>query len=247
MADAISGAASSGNAYRDYLKDYARYGSSDVDPTQTTWNATFEDEDKQLVTADDFLTLMVAQLRNQDFMNPVDDTQYVTQLAQFATMSQMQEMASNMKSNYALSLVGQNVTAAKFNVNGSLTKETGIITKISLVEDSYEVTVNGQKFKLSEIMELNTPGTSSSNGSASNGNTTSTPDPQKAAYLVSLIGKKVTVVQPGLDSDSAGSSDTIEGVVQKISTTNGKYQLMIDDVWYSLNNVTGVEPDDTLL
>ena len=33
------------------------------------------------VTMEDFLTLMVAQLKNQDFMNPVADTQYVTQLS----------------------------------------------------------------------------------------------------------------------------------------------------------------------
>ena len=107
--------------------------------TQTgqVWNAVFEDENDMGVSVDDFLNLMVAQLRNQDFMNPVDDTQYVTQLAQFATMSQMQELAANMKNNYALSLVGTNVTAAKFAVSGALINETGPISKVSLVDKSY--------------------------------------------------------------------------------------------------------------
>ena len=55
-----------------------------------------KESDRQ-VSIDDFLVLMVEQLKNQDFMNPVDDTQYVTQLAQFTTMQQMQELAYNAK------------------------------------------------------------------------------------------------------------------------------------------------------
>ena len=49
-------------------------------------DAVFGDASDKAVSMEDFLTLMVAQLKNQDFMNPVDDTQYVTQLAQISTM-----------------------------------------------------------------------------------------------------------------------------------------------------------------
>ncbi|WP_317398096.1 flagellar hook capping FlgD N-terminal domain-containing protein [Anaerotruncus colihominis] len=194
--------------------------------TQTgqVWNAVFEDENDMGVSVDDFLNLMVAQLQNQDFMNPVDDTQYVTQLAQFATMSQMQELAANMKNNYALSLVGTNVTAAKFAVSGALIKETGPISKVSLVDNSYQITVNGQTFSLSEIMEINN---SESSGSTNDKN-------DQMAYLVSLIGKNVTVKHDG---------DTITGIVEEISTEDG-YKLMIDGEWYSLDEVTGVGSAD---
>lgn len=87
-------------------------------------DAVFGDEDDKKVSMDDFLTLMVAQLKNQDFMNPVDDTQYVTQLAQISTMQQMEEMAYNAKSSYVASLVGKNVSAAKFTVSGELKRQT---------------------------------------------------------------------------------------------------------------------------
>lgn len=40
-------------------------------------DAVFGDASDKAVSMEDFLTLMVAQLKNQDFMNPVDDTQYV--------------------------------------------------------------------------------------------------------------------------------------------------------------------------
>ena len=89
--------------------------------------------------------LMVAQLQNQDFMNPVDDTQYVTQAAQFATMQQMQELATYMKTGSVMSLVGKEVTAARFSVSGELQQETGRVEKISLVNNEYAVYVKRQE------------------------------------------------------------------------------------------------------
>jgi len=40
------------------------------------------------VTENMFLQLLVSQLKNQDPTNPADSTQFVSQLAQFQTMSQ---------------------------------------------------------------------------------------------------------------------------------------------------------------
>jgi len=41
------------------------------------------------VTEQQFLQLLVAQLQNQDPLNPMDGTQFVTQLAQFSELEQM--------------------------------------------------------------------------------------------------------------------------------------------------------------
>ena len=40
-------------------------------------------------TEDEFLQLLVAQLQNQDPMNPTDSTQFVSQLAQFSELEQV--------------------------------------------------------------------------------------------------------------------------------------------------------------
>lgn len=145
---------------RDYFKNSLTSGSSTgsanaTSKTGAVYNALFSDESKDAVSAQDFLNLMVAQLRNQDFMNPVDDTQYVTQLAQFATMQQMQELAEYSKMSYAMSLVGKNVTVARFNVSGGVDRQVGPIQKISLVDGEYQVYVNDKAYTLDQIMELN--------------------------------------------------------------------------------------------
>lgn len=111
-------------------------------------------EDRQ-VNVDDFLQLMIAQLKNQDFTNPVDDTQYVTQLAQFATMQQMQELAYYSKSNYVMSMVGKTVTAASLSLGGKVNKVVGPVEKIVLSNKEFMVYVKGNPYSLSQIMEVN--------------------------------------------------------------------------------------------
>ena len=119
-------------------------------------DAVFGDASDKAVSREDFLTLMVAQLKNQDFMNPVDDTQYVTQLAQISTMQQMEEMAYNAKSTYVTSLVGKTVTAAKFMVAGDLKKTEGVVNKVSLLDGKFVIYVEGESYGMDEIMEIRT-------------------------------------------------------------------------------------------
>lgn len=120
---------------------------------QTTSNAWFE-ESKDQVSVENFLELMVAQLKNQDFTNPVDDTQYIAQLAQFATMQSMQELNYYSQSNYVISMVGKEVTASKLSVGGNLETVTGIVTKISLVDNQFAIFIGDEMFSLSQIMEV---------------------------------------------------------------------------------------------
>lgn len=120
-------------------------------------NAVYEDESKKNVTLDNFLQLMIAQMSNQDPMNPMDDTQYVTQLAQFATMQQMQELAYYSRSNFIMSLVGKDVTVARPKIGGDIEKFTGPVEKISLVNNEYLLYVDGKSFGLNQIMEVHPP------------------------------------------------------------------------------------------
>ncbi len=57
-----------------------------------------------------FLRLIVAQLKNQNPLDPMDNTQFLTQLAQFNTLEQMQNMSRDSGFRYALGLVGRRVT-----------------------------------------------------------------------------------------------------------------------------------------
>ena len=105
----------------------------------------------------DFLQLMVVQMTNQDFMNPTDNTEYMSQMAQFASMQAMNELASYSKTNYAMGLVGKEVTASRYTQTGELDTTTGTVTRVSLVGNEYKLYVDGKEYELEEIMQINEP------------------------------------------------------------------------------------------
>lgn len=120
-------------------------------------NAVFTDKKNNSdLDSSDFLNLMVAELKNQDFMSPMDNSQYITQVAQFTSMQAMQEFAVYSKNNYAMSLVGKEVTASRPTVSGDLDTTTGMVKKVSLVNNEYLVYVGsgGKSYKLSQIMSV---------------------------------------------------------------------------------------------
>lgn len=125
-------------------------------------NAVYADPSEKQISVDSFLQLMIQQLQNQDFMNPMDDTQYLTQMAQFATMQQMQDLAYYSQSNFTMSLVGKDVTVAKLSVGGKLEKITGTVEKVSLVNGSFNIYIGGKSYTLDQVMEVNNPQRTSS-------------------------------------------------------------------------------------
>jgi flagellar hook assembly protein FlgD len=70
-------------------------------PTQaaqatTASGAASAAQSANLASEDTFLQLLVAQLKNQDPEQPTDGTQFVTELAQFTTLSEDTESATDL-------------------------------------------------------------------------------------------------------------------------------------------------------
>lgn len=88
---------------------------------QTVNDLTFkasQTPDRARLDQDDFLMLMVAQLQNQNPMEPQDGTEFFSQMAQFDTLMAMRDISAAMKTlasfselANASSLVGRNVIA----------------------------------------------------------------------------------------------------------------------------------------
>lgn len=68
----------------------------------TTANAIAGNDNSAAGLKNEFLTLMVAQIKNQDPLNPLDGAEYVAQLAQFSTVEGIENMGKLQNQNNVL-------------------------------------------------------------------------------------------------------------------------------------------------
>ncbi len=72
----------------------------------------------------DFMTLLIAQLKNQDPLNPQDSSAFVAELAQFSSLQQETQVNQNLQQSAAAGMIGLNVT--------DNTGNTGMVTGVSI-------------------------------------------------------------------------------------------------------------------
>ena len=109
-----------------------------------------------------FMTLLVAQIQNQDPLNPTDGTEYVSQLAQLSQVQSMESMSALMQNNAVLmdnlqtlstgNLVGQKVmvqtdkieTDGSTVIDGRLSLEhaAGVVTNVRIPLDGSATMLN---------------------------------------------------------------------------------------------------------
>lgn len=85
---------------------------------------------KTVMGKDDFLKMLIAQIKNQDPLNPLDGTAFVAQLAQFSSLEQLQNMNTQMSALSSSFTSINNVQVANLignevSANGNTTKVEG--------------------------------------------------------------------------------------------------------------------------
>lgn len=199
----------------------------------------FKDANEDLINSDTFLNLLVAEMTNQDPMEPTSNTEFVTQMAQFSSLTYSKQSAEYSKSNYASSLVGKTVTASKMDGSSQVTK-TGVVESVMKNGDDYTIKVDGVSFDISNVTAISDTRTDDSDSQLS-GNTLG----EYIAKASSMIGMAATV-QAKADKGTVLDS----GVVTSIQVKDGKVNLIINNKAYALENVVEVayptlEPDDS--
>jgi len=105
-------------------------GNDNKIPGKIPSNIKIYDKKGQTLGKDDFLKLFVTQLSKQDPMNPVNDKEFIAQMAQFSALEQMNNVASNiseLKSMQANTMVGKLITG-KDVLSGNMV--TGEVTRV---------------------------------------------------------------------------------------------------------------------
>jgi flagellar basal-body rod modification protein FlgD len=88
-------------------------------------NSNIENGKKTTLDYDSFLTLLIAQLKNQDPTEPQDSAEYIAQLATFSNVEQsiktnakLDELMTSFALSQADGVIGRTVTSADGTVTG---------------------------------------------------------------------------------------------------------------------------------
>lgn len=109
---------------------------------------------------DDFLKLLVMQLKNQDPLEPLKNQDFIAQLAQFNSLEQM----INLNTSFNQMLLVQTLTEASsfigkevswFDADGNA--QTGVVDSVSVLNGTPTLIVGDQMINLSDIFAISKP------------------------------------------------------------------------------------------
>ncbi|MBN2160679.1 MAG: flagellar hook assembly protein FlgD [Spirochaetes bacterium] len=110
---------------------------------------------------DAFMKLLITELRYQDPTRPMEDREFIAQMAQFSTLEQMSNMNKEIsglvrssRSSEAFSLLGKHIEALD-SVTGR--RVSGVVTSIQYNGDEQLLVVGSQKVKFSDIHSVRVP------------------------------------------------------------------------------------------
>src|SRR3989339_229578 len=144
------------------------------------------------ISMENFLTLFVTQLQNQNPLDPTDNTEFMSQLAQFSTLEQEQqqtEYLSDISSIGSASLQLDQISLASTFIgktikysDGSSSSETlsGVVEGVKLEEDgTVSFIIGGESVSISNFIEVDNTSTTTGSSSTASSN-----------ILSKLFGKK---------------------------------------------------------
>lgn len=104
---------------------------------------------------DDFLNLLVTQLRYQDPLKPMEDKEFIAQMAQFSSLEQMQNMNTSFESVKAFSLIGKRVTAnIADEITGEVSVVEGDVSAVKMSGGKTFVIVRGEDIPIDRITNV---------------------------------------------------------------------------------------------
>lgn len=147
---------------------------------QTTWSKANSNVSTQQTTSDKdmFLSLMLQQMQNQDPTQPMDNNEWLAQLAQFSSLEQMtavneglaeltgtmQALAAGIAQNgnitQTLSLIGKEVDIVP-DPEKPDEVITGTVTEATFEDGEGKIKVNGKYYSIAYVQNIREAGSSS--------------------------------------------------------------------------------------
>lgn len=123
-----------------YSKYSNKYISTDTDSDST---------DNSYMDFDSYLKLLVSQMQNQDFNDPMSDAEVLNQMATYSMLDGIKSMTQQSNISYSTSLVGKIVTVSD---NGNY--YTGIVDSVTVSNGKPALMMGGKAYASSTVTDI---------------------------------------------------------------------------------------------
>ncbi len=129
----------------------------------------------------EFLLLLVAQLRNQDPLNPMQDREFIAQLAQLNALEQMQKVNETLSAMAELTTLGQVASFIGKQISG-LERGTGklvagVVTEVTIIDGNVVLVVGGKQVEVRDVVSVSDPPSNPAAAASAGEGETPTADP----------------------------------------------------------------------
>lgn len=137
------------------VTDYNSYiASTYANKSNSASNSTAAEKNNSLISSEGFLRLLAVQLSNQDCLNPTQDTEFISQMAQFTSLQAMQEVSQAVNLQYNASLAGKTVTVQGMDTNGRSYEKTGVVESVNFRADEAVLVIDGKSYPVKDLKEV---------------------------------------------------------------------------------------------
>lgn len=120
---------------------------------------------KNVLGKDDFLKLLMTQLKYQDPMEPADNKEFIAQMAQFTSLEQMGNISAGFAelnkvqfgllqetaASRAINMIGRNVEAINPKTNEII---TGIVTGMNMADGIPRITIGTKEVDIDNVIKV---------------------------------------------------------------------------------------------
>ncbi|CAM3890959.1 flagellar hook capping FlgD N-terminal domain-containing protein [Cohnella lubricantis] len=115
---------------------------------------------------DEFLKILITQLQNQDPMQPMEDKDFISQMAQFSALEQTSNMATQLQAmRYSpamtASILGMNVTWINTDNQGQVSTKSGTVDSIVMRNGVPYAKIGQDEVKMEDLATIGYPSSES--------------------------------------------------------------------------------------
>ncbi|MDP5273444.1 flagellar hook capping FlgD N-terminal domain-containing protein [Chengkuizengella axinellae] len=139
-------------------------GVTNVWPNYSTENQNISTSEEQNdLGKDEFLKLLVEQLKHQDPLEPLNDQEFIAQMATFSSLEQMMNISGEIQLlrqsiGITSDMVGKEITYSYFDtLTLEVITKTGVVDAISIREGAQFAIVNEEEVPMDFIVEISNP------------------------------------------------------------------------------------------